>query len=118
MSMLRHRSARGSAVDTRLLISARSLADLLYHDELATLAEGDGLAVHQTLTRERPTAWAGFARRVDAEMLVAVGPAPAQRPRVFVCGPTAFVERAADLLVELGHDPAAIRAERFGPSGA
>jgi ferredoxin-NADP reductase len=36
---------------------------------------------------------------------------------VFVCGPTPFVEHVADLLVELGHDPAAIRAERFGPTG-
>ena len=50
-------------------------------------------------------------------MLREVGPAPGERPRVFVCGPTAFVERAADLLVELGHDPSAIRAERFGPTG-
>jgi ferredoxin-NADP reductase len=117
MSMLRDRAARGSTVDTRLLVSARSPADLLYGDELATLAGSAGLAVHQTLTRERPTAWTGFARRLDAEMLVAVGPAPGQRPLIFVCGPTAFVERAADLLVELGHDPATIRAERFGPTG-
>jgi ferredoxin-NADP reductase len=46
-----------------------------------------------------------------------VGPEPARHPRIFVCGPTAFVERAGDLLVAAGHWPAAIRAERFGPSG-
>jgi ferredoxin-NADP reductase len=118
MSMLRHRSAQASRIDTRLLVSARSPADVLYRAELAILAESDGLVVHQTLTREQPAGWTGFSRRVDAQMLVAVGPAPAQRPLVFICGPTAFVERAADLLVELGHDPAAIRAERFGPTGA
>ncbi len=56
-------------------------------------------------------------RRVDADMLSHVGPAPSQRPRIFICGPTAFVERAADLLVGLGHDPAAIHLERFGPTG-
>ena len=50
-------------------------------------------------------------------MLVEVGPPPAAAPRIFVCRPTGFVERAADLLVALGHDPRAIRAERFGPSG-
>ena len=50
-------------------------------------------------------------------MLTAVGPEPAQAPRVFVCGPTAFVERVADLLVQIGHPPPAIRAERFGPTG-
>ena len=50
-------------------------------------------------------------------MLEQVGPAPAERPRVFVCGPTGFVEVVADLLVELGHDPGSIHAERFGPTG-
>jgi ferredoxin-NADP reductase len=118
MAMLRHRAANGSGVDTRLLVSARSLADVLYRDELERLAGGDGFAAHQTLTREQPAAWTGFTGRVDAAMLEEVGPAPAEAPLIFVCGPTAFVERAADLLVELGHDPAAIRAERFGPTGA
>jgi ferredoxin-NADP reductase len=50
-------------------------------------------------------------------MLADVGPPVAERPRIYVCGPTAFVERVADLLVELGHAPATIRAERFGPTG-
>jgi ferredoxin-NADP reductase len=118
MSMLRHRAARASSVGTRVLVSARSLADVLYRDELTTLGADAGLKVHQTLTRQHPAEWNGFARRVDADMLVAVGPDPALRPRSFVCGPTAFVERTADLLVELGHDPATIRAERFGPTGA
>jgi ferredoxin-NADP reductase len=117
MAMLRHRTARSSTVDTRLLLSARSSDDVLYSDELARLATGDGLAVHQTFTREAPAGWSGFARRIDADMLRHVGPAPAQRPRIFVCGPTGFVERAADLLVGLGHDTAAIHLERFGATG-
>src|SRR5437868_1146713 len=33
MSMLRHRAARASTVDTRLLVSARALPDLVYRDE-------------------------------------------------------------------------------------
>jgi ferredoxin-NADP reductase len=118
MAMLRHRAAVGSDVDARLLVSARGWEDLLYRDELARLAEGPGLQVQYTLTRRRPAGWTGFDRRVDAEMLTAVGPPAEQLPRVYVCGPTAFVERVADLLVTLGHDPAAIRAERFGPTGA
>src|SRR3954447_6395621 len=117
MAMLRHRAAQSSAVDKRLLLSARSTEDALYRDELARLARVQGLAVHQTFTREAPADWTGFARRIDAEMLSEVGPAPSQRPRIFTCGPTAFVERAAELLVELGHDAAAIHAERFGPTG-
>jgi ferredoxin-NADP reductase len=114
MSMLRHRRAHGSELDTRLLVSARTEADLLYRDELA---EGPGLAIHRTLTRERPGGWAGYDRRVDRAMLEEVGPPPAERPHVFVCGPTGFVEAVADALVELGHDPGAIHAERFGPTG-
>jgi ferredoxin-NADP reductase len=117
MAMLRHRAANASAAEARLLLSARSPGDVLYRDELAKLAAGDGLAVHFTFTREPPADWDGFARRIDTDMLRTVGPAPRRRPRVFVCGPTAFVERAAELLVQLGHRPGAIRTERFGPSG-
>ena len=117
MAMVRHRAAHSSTLDTRLLLSARSSDDVLYRDELARLAAGDELAVHQTFTREPPAGWSGFARRVDADVLSHVGPAPSQRPRIFICGPTAFVERAADLLVGLGHDTAAIHLERFGPTG-
>jgi ferredoxin-NADP reductase len=117
MAMLRHRAARSSEVDARLLVSASSLEDALYRDELDMLAAADGVFLHRTFTREPPLGWTGFARRIDAQMLRAIGPAPTARPRIFVCGPTAFVERADDLLVELGHDPTTIRSERFGPTG-
>jgi ferredoxin-NADP reductase len=117
MAMLRHRAARGSDVDTRLLVSARSWDDVLYRDELAGLPASGGLDAHFTLTRSQPEGWTGFDRRVDAAMLTAVGPAADRRPRTFVCGPTPFVERVADLLVEIGHDPRAVHAERFGPTG-
>ncbi len=109
MAMLRHRAARGSDAEAHVLVSARSQEDLLFADEL-----GDA---HVTLTRAQPPGWSGFSRRVDADMLRAVGPDPAAQPRAFVCGPTPFVEHVADLLVDLGHDPGAIRAERFGPTG-
>jgi ferredoxin-NADP reductase len=118
MAMLRHRAAQDATVPARLLVSARRWHDALYRDELAALAaREDGLAVAYTLTRAVPPEWDGYERRVDAAMLREVGPEPAAMPRVFVCGPTAFVERVADLLVGMGHAPAAIRAERFGPSG-
>ncbi|MFF9330745.1 oxidoreductase, partial [Streptomyces sp. NPDC014776] len=34
--------------------------------------------------------------------------------RVYVCGPTGFVEHAAQLLVDRGFTPSDIRTERFG----
>jgi ferredoxin-NADP reductase len=117
MAMLRHRAAAHGTVETTLLVSSRSFEDMLYRHELAQLGGSDGLDVRYTLTRAAPAGWTGWNRRVDAEMLTAVGPQPAERPRVFVCGPTPFVESVADLLVGLGHDPAAIHAERFGPTG-
>jgi ferredoxin-NADP reductase len=117
MSMLRHRAAQGSDVDARLLLSARTLDDVLFRDELDGLKSAPGLAIRRTLTRERPDGWDGYDRRVDRAMLEEVGPPPAERPRVFVCGPTGFVESVADALVELGHDPGSIHAERFGPTG-
>lgn len=117
MAMLRHHAAQRSAIDARLLVSARSLEDVLYREELAAAGSRAGVRTELTLTRERPAGWEGLDRRIDAAMLEALGPPPAAAPLIFVCGPTPFVERAADLLVELGHPPSAIRAERFGPSG-
>ena len=70
-----------------------------------------------TLTDSQPPGWTGYARRVDADMLAEVGPSPAERPRFYACGPTPFVEAAAEALVRLGHDPVAIKTERFGPTG-
>ena len=121
MAMLRHRAlahAVGDGVPAVLLYSSRSDADIIYRDELAQLAGvGDGLQVVHTLTRGAPPGWAGYARRIDRAMLVEVAPAPAQRPLVYVCGPTSLVEFVANTLVELGHDPLRVKTERFGPTG-
>jgi ferredoxin-NADP reductase len=118
MAMLRHRAATGSDADARLLLSAREWGAVLYREELERLAAADPtLSISYTLTRVTPPDWTGFARRVDPEMLRAVGPAPSADPKVFVCGPTPFVEAVADALVGLGHPADAIHTERFGPTG-
>jgi NAD(P)H-flavin reductase len=118
MAMVRERAAAGSRVPTRLLVSARSIDDLFYAEELKTLADGDdGLESSITLTRSRPQGWAGLTGRVDTEMLRAIAFDAAEMPRAFVCGPTGFVESVAEILVGLGHDPGLVKTERFGPSG-
>lgn len=118
MAMIRHRAASASAVPTRLLYSSRSLQDVIYREELDRLAaRGDGLEVFHTLTRVQPEGWAGHSRRIDADMLEEVGWAPAERPLVFVCGPTPLVEAVALALVDLGHEAGRIKTERFGPTG-
>ena len=117
MSMLRHRAAQHSRVDATVLVSSRSVDEIIYREELGRLADEGGVDLHQTLTRQAPPGWNGFSRRVDRQMLAKVGPPAPARPRIYVCGPTSFVENAADQLVELGHDAATIKAERFGPTG-
>jgi ferredoxin-NADP reductase len=117
MAMLRHRRAVRAHGDARLLLSARTIDDVLYRDELDMLRD-TGVATHITLTRGgEPAGWDGWTRRIDREMLAAVGPEPGAGARFYVCGPTPFVEEAARLLVALGHEPASIRTERFGPTG-
>jgi ferredoxin-NADP reductase len=116
-SMLRHRAAQHSGVPAHLLVSARRRELILYAEELERLAAGPGLTIDYTLTREHPPGWTGYARRVDAAMLMAVAPAVPQVTRAFVCGPTPFVEQVADLLVAQGLGPDAIHTERFGPTG-
>jgi ferredoxin-NADP reductase len=117
MAMLRHRAARDSTVEARLLISARSPQDALYGTELERIEPRAGLQVTHTFTRMPPPGWTGWHRRVDAAMLEELGPGPGERPLAFVCGPTPFVESVADLLVAAGHEPGAIHTERFGPTG-
>jgi ferredoxin-NADP reductase len=107
MAMLRHRRAAGAPTAARLLVSARTLDDVLYRGEL------DNAFV--TLTQQAPPGWDGYSRRIDADMLREIW--PDRGPRFYVCGPTPFVEEAARLLVGLGHPPGSIRTERFGPTG-
>ena len=126
MAMLRHRnSVVGTAdanrrlVPARLLYSSRGWDEVIYRDELTRLAEKDAsLEIRHTLTREQPQGWSGFKRRIDRAMLEEVAWPPSEKPQIFVCGPTPLVEAVAQALVELGHQPARIKTERFGPTGS
>ncbi len=115
-AMLRHRLAMDSSVPVRLLYSVRTQADVIYGDELARVAASGDADVRFTYTRQWPEGWQGYRRRIDRELLAEVSWPPEEQPLVYVCGPTPFVEVAASSLVELGHDAARIRTERFGPS--
>jgi ferredoxin-NADP reductase len=116
-SMLRHWAAGAQDTQVSLLYSSRTLTDVIYGDELSHL-DRDNLSVHLALTREWPTNWAGHRGRIDRQLLADVCPPPAQRPLVYVCGPTSFVENIAQALVEMGNEPGRIKTERFGPTGA
>jgi ferredoxin-NADP reductase len=114
-AMARHRRLTGSDVPARLLYSSRTLADVIYREELT--AADPGLEVVVTLTRDRPPGWTGRTGRVSTELLADVAWPAGDGPLAFVCGPTSFVETVAAGLVELGYDPARVRTERFGATG-
>jgi ferredoxin-NADP reductase len=123
MAMIRHRLAAGSDAPMRLLYSARSPAEVIYRGELDGL-DGRGIEVIYTYTRVQPPGWTGYSRRIDAAMLAEVAPSPADRlagsnpqPLIYICGPTNFVETAANALLTQGHAAARIKTERFGPTG-
>jgi ferredoxin-NADP reductase len=115
-SMLRHRAATASDAPARLLYSARTVDDLIYAPELDAMAAA-GVDVRITLTRAWPEGWTGGRGRIDDAFLAEAAWPPERAANTYVCGPTPFVEAVASGLVRLGHDPARIRTERFGPTG-
>lgn len=111
MAMIRQRRTAGAGAPFRLVYSLRDPGQLYYGEELRD--PGLGLDVTIAYTRATPDGWPRTAGRLTTGDL-----GPYREADCFVCGPTGFVEAAAELLQELGHDPARIRTERFGPTGA
>jgi ferredoxin-NADP reductase len=104
MAMIRARSLAGSNANFRLVYSVRTRADAYYLDELPKHGIGHSvLYTRQTGEGGRPPG------RIGPEDLPRFAAA-----RIYVCGPTGFVEAVAKLLLDQGNDPATIRTERFG----
>ena len=99
MAILRHHARAApdvrERVPVRLLYSARTLADVIYRQELEQLAEHPMVRIALTLTRDNPAGWHGYHRRIDGAMLDEVGWPPSARPLAYVCGPTPLVESVA-----------------------
>jgi ferredoxin-NADP reductase len=115
-AMARQRARIGSTAPMKLLLSSRTIEDVIYREELDTLAD-DGFEVVHTLTRSQPPGWTGYSRRIDRELLAEVAWPASESPRVYVCGSTRFVDAAADGLLQVGYDARWIRTERFGATG-
>jgi ferredoxin-NADP reductase len=117
MAMIRTRAMNGNRAPFRLVYSVRAPDTALFAGELANRARADaGLDVTYVYTRSTPPGWPEPAGRIDADILTA-GQRAQPGLSVFVCGPTGFVEAAADLLVDAGQEPRTIKTERFGPTG-
>ncbi|WP_199442917.1 ferredoxin reductase [Umezawaea beigongshangensis] len=116
MAMIRARRAAGSLVPFRLIVSVRTPEDLYYADELRVPDPGVDVTVLHT--RSAPEGSRRPPGRIGVADVNTHGWPAVLEPTCFVCGPTGFVETAADVLVALGHDPRRVRTERFGPSGS
>jgi ferredoxin-NADP reductase len=108
MAMLRlaRRTARSDLV--RLVVSARTPADLYYATELP------GPEATVLYTREAPPSWPRPPARLMANDL----PARTGTDAVaYVCGSPGFADAATDVLLTTGWTAPQIRVERFGPTG-
>ncbi|MGC0369542.1 hypothetical protein [Microbacterium sp. SLBN-111] len=115
-AMAQAHAAAGDTTDFRLLYSVRTPDDVFFAEELAALAATGAVDVDLVYTRVAPPEASVPPGRLTADRLRdAVVPAE-QDPRVYVCGPTPFVEAVARWLQDAGHRPGDIRTERFGGS--
>ncbi|MBA2945967.1 ferredoxin reductase [Streptomyces himalayensis] len=114
MAMIRMRRAIGSRTPFRLVYSVRSPEYRLFVSELRR--DDPGLDKTYLYSRSTPPQWPRPPGRFTASDLSGAGWPPDFEPTCYVCGSTGFVEKAAGLLVALGHHPGRIRTERFGPS--
>lgn len=115
MAMLRQRIESGATAPFHLIYLARTPDHLFYTNELYTIMQS-----HSDVTIDRLYSRSGLPddSRAPGRLNLDDFPAPTEDPtRVYVCGPSGFVEHAAQLLQARGHQPDMIRTERFGPSG-
>ena len=110
-AMLSAHEAAGDPTEFRLLYSVRTPADVFFRAELDA-----AMGVDYIYTRQTPDGWPTPAGRVSRAVLEAAILPPDRSPRIYVCGPTPFVEAVANWLVDLGHPTTSIRTERFGGS--
>lgn len=135
MAMLDRRIESGASTPFHLIYVTRTPDHVIYSNELATIER-----FHPDVTIDRLYTRAGLpdAGRAPGRLALADVPGPraadavvasgrtrarGTQPdptstRVYVCGPTGFVENATQLLLEQGHSPDMVRTERFGPTGS
>jgi ferredoxin-NADP reductase len=106
MAMLRLARRTGRPHLLRLIVSARSPADLYYAEELP------GPETTIIYTRVVPPSWPRPPRRLTHDDLGEFVPDAI----TYVCGSPGFADAATDLLTDAGVSPTGIRVERFGPT--
>ena len=112
MSMLRYLDDAGPGVETVLLYSASSPAELLFRRELQALAgRNPSIKCVFTVTRPHDEAWQGRVGRIDPELVQEH--MPARECLYYLCGPPALQDDLSLGLAELGVDPIRMKVERW-----
>ena len=118
MAMIRSRASTGNAARFQLLYSVREPGAVFYRDELQALSDrSHSVSITYAYTRATPKDWPRPPGRIDAALIANATWPSKLVPTCYVCGPTSFVENAADLLIAGGHGRENIRTERFGATG-
>jgi glycine betaine catabolism B len=115
MSMLRWLADTESTVDVQLILSFRTMYDIIYRDELNLIAaRHNNVKLIVTLTKE-PLAyspWLGQTGRVNEPMLAGLVPDLLERT-VYVCGPDAFMVECKQSLQKMKLPAAQLFCESF-----
>lgn len=115
VAMVRAHAASADPTPFRLLYAVREPGDVFYRQELIHLALS-GLKLDFIYSRATPINWPVPAGRITRKTLAGFAIPALEKPRVYVCGSTGFVELVSSWLVDLGYPAGDIRTERFGGS--
>jgi ferredoxin-NADP reductase len=116
MAMIRRRAAERADTPALLMLSASAWSETIFRAELLALHDRrDGFELVLTLTQEAPRRPVDHGRRIDGAMIAEALDRLSGPPRhAFVCGSNAFVETAAQGLIDAAVPAGIIRTERYG----
>ena len=114
MGLVRDIVGRGVSRRLRIIQGNRRESQILYREELASLAAASTAQVHQVLA-EPPANWEGEHGVPDAALLRRCIPEQERQHAVYyICGPAAMIDAVEDtLLNEFGVPPEQVISERF-----
>lgn len=111
-AMIDHTLRRSRTHRISLLYSARNADEFAFIDELRSHEAQGRLELHQTVTRDDGSTWAGSRGRIGRAHFERVLHEPAET-LCFICGPRAMVNESVTTLSALGVPDDAIRTEAW-----
>jgi glycine betaine catabolism B len=118
MSVIRYLTDRQWPGPIDLIYSARTEQEIIFNDELKSLAQRfPNLNVTTTLSQEPGPHWSGARGRINRDLLARALPRR-QGQRIHICGPLAMAAEVTQMLHAAGISPDQIQSEAFGGAPA